>query len=64
MLVPRRAAYGEHVDDHQTGIARELGGRGLAVVRQADEISEDDLIAATTKRVERVPESPALRIRT
>ena len=64
VLVPRRAAYGEHVDDHQTGIARELGGRGLAVVRQADEISEDDLIAATTKRVERVPESPALRIRT
>lgn len=62
VLVPRRVAYGEHVDDHQTGIARELGGRGLAVVREADEIVAEDLVAATTKRVTRVVDVPMLAI--
>jgi UDP-N-acetylglucosamine transferase subunit ALG13 len=62
VLVPRRAAFGEHVDDHQTGIARELGGRGLAVVREADQIVLDDLVAATAKRVTRVVDVPKLQI--
>ena len=31
VVVPRRAEFGEHVDDHQLQIARKLAGRGLAV---------------------------------
>ena len=36
VLVPRRAAHGEHVDDHQTQIARLFAGAGLAQVVEAD----------------------------
>ena len=31
VVVPRRAEFGEHVDDHQLQIARKLAERGLAV---------------------------------
>lgn len=43
VLVPRRPAFGEHVDDHQSLIAGELGRRDLAVFREADELTADDL---------------------
>lgn len=43
VLVPRRAAFGEHVDEHQALIARELSGRHLAVSCEADELSVADL---------------------
>jgi UDP-N-acetylglucosamine--N-acetylmuramyl-(pentapeptide) pyrophosphoryl-undecaprenol N-acetylglucosamine transferase len=46
VLVPRRHAHGEHVDDHQTQIAGELAGRGLAVSVDADDLALDDLLAA------------------
>lgn len=36
LLVPRRAAHGEHVDDHQTQIARLFAQAGLARVIEAD----------------------------
>lgn len=32
VIVPRRAGFGEHVDDHQIEFARQLGTAGLAVV--------------------------------
>jgi len=62
VLVPRRVHNGEHVDDHQTGIARELGGRGLAVVREADEVRHVDLVTAAAKRITRLSNVPMLRI--
>lgn len=37
VVVPRRAAFGEHVDDHQLQIARKLAERGL-VVALLDEV--------------------------
>jgi UDP-N-acetylglucosamine--N-acetylmuramyl-(pentapeptide) pyrophosphoryl-undecaprenol N-acetylglucosamine transferase len=46
LLVPRRKSLSEHVDDHQIQVAGELGGRGLSVVSQADDLSHDDLLAA------------------
>ncbi len=46
VLVPRRVAHGEHVDDHQTQIARELGTRGLARSVEADDLGLSDLVAA------------------
>ena len=53
VLVPRRAAHGEHVDDHQEQIAGELERRGLAVSAEADELSYAHLQAAAARGVGR-----------
>jgi UDP-N-acetylglucosamine transferase subunit ALG13 len=51
LLVPRRLAHGEHVDDHQIQIADELAAKGLAISVNVAEMSLADLIAATRKEV-------------
>ena len=51
VLVPRRVAHGEHVDDHQTQIAAELSKRRLAVSVEADALTLDHLVAAAARRV-------------
>jgi UDP-N-acetylglucosamine transferase subunit ALG13 len=51
LLVPRRFSLGEHVDDHQTQIASELGSRGLAISSEADELGYEDLLAAACREV-------------
>ncbi|GAB3146012.1 glycosyltransferase [Microbacterium neimengense] len=53
VLVPRRAHRGEHVDDHQLQIARNLEERGLALAPAADQLSQQDLLVAASRRVER-----------
>lgn len=58
VLVPRRVAHGEHVDDHQTQIAGELAGRGLAVSVDADELTLDHLRAAAARSVTTLAEDP------
>ncbi len=50
VLVPRRAAYGEHVDDHQQLIAHDLARRGLAVCCEADDLSWADVQRAAASR--------------
>jgi UDP-N-acetylglucosamine--N-acetylmuramyl-(pentapeptide) pyrophosphoryl-undecaprenol N-acetylglucosamine transferase len=61
VLVPRRLAQGEHVDDHQTQIARELGGRGLAISVEADALTYDDLLVAASRRVATLVDEPPFR---
>ena len=51
VLVPRRAVHDEHVDDHQLQIAGVAADRGLAVVREADELTAADLARAASLRV-------------
>lgn len=51
VLVPRRTAHGEHIDEHQELIAGELGARGLTVSREADELTAEDLRQAARGRV-------------
>jgi hypothetical protein len=51
LLVPRRVSLGEHVDDHQTQVAGELGERGLSVSVEADELGYEDLVAAAAGQV-------------
>jgi UDP-N-acetylglucosamine--N-acetylmuramyl-(pentapeptide) pyrophosphoryl-undecaprenol N-acetylglucosamine transferase len=51
VLVPRSAERGEHVDDHQELLAEELDARGLAVVASPDELTWEDLVASTTRRI-------------
>jgi len=43
LIVPRRRERGEHVDDHQQQVARELERASLVVVREAGDITAEDL---------------------
>jgi UDP-N-acetylglucosamine transferase subunit ALG13 len=58
VLVPRRLAHGEHVDDHQTQIANELGRRGLAVSVEADDLTLAELLTASANPVATLAEDP------
>ena len=51
LLVPRRAGRGEHVDDHQQQLARELERRGLAISCDADDLEVALLRKAASSRV-------------
>lgn len=51
VLLPRRAEFGEHVDDHQVQIAVELSDRELGVHLDADELSYEALLHAASLRV-------------
>ena len=56
ILVPRRVAHDEIVDDHQEQVARELASRGLALMQEAGTLTEEDLLSAAGRTVE--PHAP------
>ena len=58
LLVPRRAAHGEHVDDHQTQIARLFAQAGLARVVEADAL--EPVLFAPAIPMQLRPEAPPL----
>jgi UDP-N-acetylglucosamine--N-acetylmuramyl-(pentapeptide) pyrophosphoryl-undecaprenol N-acetylglucosamine transferase len=62
LLVPRRAVHGENVDDHQVELAAELTERGLAVVREVEELDRQALLEAAAGRVLRRPEPPLFHL--
>jgi len=62
LLLPRRRAHGEHVDDHQEMIGAELDRRGLAVCCEADAVSAADLRAAMAGSVAMLGSPPAFRL--
>lgn len=51
IAIPRRARFGEHVDDHQLQAARVLADRGLVIARDADELHWEDVLRASGVRV-------------
>jgi UDP-N-acetylglucosamine transferase subunit ALG13 len=51
IVIPRRAAHGEHVDGHQDDLAAHVEAEGLAIVREADGVSLADLEDARRWRV-------------
>ena len=53
ILVPRRQAHGEHVDDHQAEVARWLTERGLAMTVEADALDLDVLREAAGSTITR-----------
>ena len=55
VYVPRRRLYGEHVDDHQVAMARELQSRDLVLAREADEVTFADLETAASWSVQASP---------
>lgn len=58
VLVPRDPRGGEVVDAHQAEIAEWLDAKGLALARQADRLTLDDLHRAASRRVARAPTVP------
>ena len=62
VLVPRRAAADEHVDDHQAVTAQALAGRQLAVHAEVDDLSTELLLAAARRSVIRRDMVPDLQI--
>jgi UDP-N-acetylglucosamine--N-acetylmuramyl-(pentapeptide) pyrophosphoryl-undecaprenol N-acetylglucosamine transferase len=59
VIVPRRAKFKEHVDDHQTLVADMLEKRGLVVRSEADEIEWADVVRAASARVSVIAEATA-----
>lgn len=51
VLVPRRAAHGEHVDDHQAEVARWLTDRELAITVEVDELDPQTIAEAAASRI-------------
>jgi UDP-N-acetylglucosamine transferase subunit ALG13 len=62
VLVPRRAGYGEHVDDHQAVTAAGLARRGLALHVEADVLSLEHLHEAARRTVVRRARSRTLAL--
>lgn len=61
VLVPRRAGFGEQIDDHQIELAQWASAQGLAVWAEADEVTLDDLVEAASRDVAVAP-VPALSL--
>lgn len=59
VLLPRRAARAEHVDDHQEWVSQELVGRGLAISAEAPDITLADIEHAAARMVARLIIPPA-----
>jgi len=55
VLVPRESARGEHVDDHQKQVARELDRRGLALHCPVESLDIEKLLEAASRSVDVVP---------
>lgn len=60
LLVPRSLRHGEHVDDHQYQIAKELAHRGLAWTLEPEGITLDALKALTGLGVRRTSSAPPI----
>jgi UDP-N-acetylglucosamine transferase subunit ALG13 len=56
VVVPRRSAHGEHVDDHQEEIAELVSNLGIGLVREADELTVEDLTIAAAREVTHEPQ--------
>ena len=62
VLVPRDPTRGELADTHQTLFAHLLDERGLAIHREADALTVDDLLEAANYRVAPTAEPPTFRL--
>ncbi len=65
LILPRRAALGEHVDDHQVELARHLEQRGLATVASPDDDLAELILESTRYRTVHAEGAPLhLNVRT
>ncbi|HKR49839.1 MAG TPA: glycosyltransferase [Pseudonocardiaceae bacterium] len=63
ILATRDSARGEQVDDHQRELATELARRGLAVHRDADSITIDDMLTTLATSIRRTASPPPFELR-
>lgn len=63
LLIPRCAAHGEHIDDHQQQTATHLADLGLATVLSVEELTVERLKEATAGAISRNRTPPALELR-
>jgi UDP-N-acetylglucosamine transferase subunit ALG13 len=63
ILATRDSARGEQVDDHQHELAAELASRGLAMHRDAQAITVDDMLETLGISVRRAPSPPPFELR-
>ena len=62
VLVPRLEAHNENMDDHQLLLARLLDEHGLALHREPETLTVDDLVAAASRCVEVDPDPEPFRL--
>ncbi len=62
VVVPRRASFNEHVDDHQLEILEALGTTDLATFREVEDIVFDDLRNAANTRITPAPKKETLQL--
>lgn len=62
IVVPRRTAHGEHIDGHQNDLASYVASEGLAMVREADAITLEDLQESRRYRVLAASESAPVQL--
>lgn len=58
VVTSRLAEFGEAADDHQLQLADELVARGLALHRQPEDITAEDLLSTMTSSIRRVAQLP------
>lgn len=63
VVVPRRQAFDEQVDDHQVELADRLDRLGLAISRDVAELTFEALVSATGWDVQQVDEIPPLPLK-
>ncbi|MGH4009585.1 MAG: glycosyltransferase, partial [Pseudonocardiaceae bacterium] len=63
ILATRDSARGEQVDDHQHELATELARRGLAMHRDADSITIEDMVETLGISVRRTASPPPFELR-
>jgi UDP-N-acetylglucosamine--N-acetylmuramyl-(pentapeptide) pyrophosphoryl-undecaprenol N-acetylglucosamine transferase len=63
LLVPRRSAHGENVDDHHALIAKELNDRGLAIARSVERLTHEDVQRAACGSVRTATAAAPFRLR-
>ncbi|SDH63643.1 glycosyltransferase [Microbacterium pygmaeum] len=61
IMIPRTKEHGEHIDDHQVQVARELDRRELATLRQVDDLTAEDIVFASRQSV-RTVQPPAFHL--
>ncbi|MGQ0679415.1 MAG: glycosyltransferase [Actinomycetota bacterium] len=64
VLVPRRAEFREHVDDHQHQIAADLAARGLAIACEAGDLTREVLCQAASRKIIRKAGPPVFELHT
>ncbi len=60
IIVPRRRSLGEHVDDHQIELTKEVVRRGLGLAAEPDQLTPEIMVEAAARSVTRLERPPPI----